>query len=262
MTDSRREIAAFVTGAVCLVAGAAGAATITISSASVQRLSDPARVCVGLVLDVEEQVAGTENLIVWDGECATILQETCAANPAHGKQLSGVIQAQQDFTYKALILSFTDTDPIPAGELYCCAFSLHVAGPGDCCELRVASPGAGDPEGNALATSAGNPGQACLAADGETPIATSTPIQTSTPSPTGMPGSPTVIASPAASPSATAESGFTFTPAAEGTRTPTRASRADGDDDGCAVAAPQSVAWLPWLAGALLLALSSRRSAR
>jgi hypothetical protein len=147
----------------------ARAATLTLSSDTVQRQhQDPGTICVSLVTRGGEQVAGTENLLLWDGECASILAATCAANPGHGKNLSGTEQRQRDFTYKALILSLTDTDPIPPGELYCCDFLVH-ARPGECCRVRIGSPGASDPAGNALSIGAGPPGQLCVADDGSSP---------------------------------------------------------------------------------------------
>lgn len=250
-----------VVGVVGLTAGVGGAASIVIGSATVERTDDPARVCVGLTLEADELVAGTENLVVWNGACATLLFDTCAANPAHGKDLSGAPLREQDFTYKALVLSLTDTDPIPAGELYCCDFLAHVTTAGECCEVRVEAPGASDPLGNALVTTAGSPGQICLA-DG-VPPATATPILTSTPSPTRVPGSPTVIASLTPLPTGTSgEPSITGTPGNGQTRTPTQAVRAGGDDDACAVVPPRSVAWLPWLAGAVLLALRRPRRSR
>src|SRR5690606_4881611 len=83
----------------------------------------------------------------------------------HGKDLSGTLQRQRDFSYKGLVLSFSNTDPIDAGELYCCDFLVH-ARAGDCCSVRVGSPGGSDPNGNSVPVSSGPPGRLCVASDG------------------------------------------------------------------------------------------------
>ncbi len=157
---SAATVVAFLISLTC-----AQAATINLTSDTVERAGDTGTICVNLVTRGGERVAGTENLLVWDGDCATILDGTCEANPAHGKNLSGVVQQQRDFTYKGLVLSLTDTDPMPAGELYCCDF-VAAADPGGCCRIRIGSPGGSDPEGNSLSVGAGNPGQLCVASDG------------------------------------------------------------------------------------------------
>lgn len=206
------------------------AASITISSATVTQPSSPAGICVALEQTAEEMIAGTENLIVWDGSCATLLEDTCAANPAHGKQLSGSLQAQEELTYKALVLSFTDVDPIPAGQLYCCDFLVH-ANPGECCQLRIASPGAGDTQGNSVPVSSGPPGELCLEGDAPPPVASATPTAT------------------------TPEVMFTNMPAVLNA----------SEDDGCTVAVPGTVAWAlwaPWSMAVLLLLARRRRGAR
>lgn len=258
MTRSRNLLHCLAAvAALAMAAQIAGAATITVSSATVQDPADPARLCVGLVLDAEELVAGTENELAWDGACATLLEETCAANPAHGKDLSGAIQAGEDFRYKALVLSFTDTDPIPAGDLYCCDFSVQVPAPGDCCPVSVEAPGSSDQEGNPLTTTAGAPGQVCLSSDASTPLPTSTGIATSTPSPTSGAQTPTVIAT--VPPVPTSTSGQPSSTGTPSSRTPTQPAAADSDDDACAVTESNSTAWLPWLPAMALLALRKRR---
>lgn len=146
-------------------AATAHGAAITVSSDTVQRQhQEEATLCVGLVLRSNEQIAGTENELVWDEDCATLLDGSCAEDSGHGKQLSGTLQKQRG-AYKALLLSFSDTDPMPAGTLYCCNFLVH-AEPGSCCRVRVTNPGGSDPEGNSMPVQAGPPGQLCVASDG------------------------------------------------------------------------------------------------
>ncbi len=167
-----------------LSVSAGDAATLTVSSDAVPRLGDPARICVTLEFETGELIAGTENLLVWDGECASIQDQTCEANPAHGKPLSKNVLKDPDFTLKALILSLTDTDPMPAGELYCCDFLVH-ADPDACCSIALTRPGASDPDGNELVVAAGPPGEACLSTEAPTRLPTS--VNTQTPIPTGKP---------------------------------------------------------------------------
>ncbi len=169
-TDSHRRVLlgwAALALAVVLRAPAAPAASISASTAVVSRAhQERAKLCVSLDTSGAREIAGTENELVWDGECATMLPNGCSANSAHGKDLNGTLSRQRDFTYKALILSFSDTDPIDSGELYCCEFLVHLTRPGDCCQVRVVRAAGSDPQGNSISISPGAPGQLCLASDG------------------------------------------------------------------------------------------------
>ena len=141
-----------------------GAATISVDSAQVTSAGEaPARLCVSLRTSGNERVAGTENVLRWDGDCATMLPNACTANSAHGKDLNGTLLQARDFEYKGIIISFSDLSPIPDGELYCCEFLAHIDVPGRCCRVTVANAGASDPEGNSIPVSASAPGQICLA---------------------------------------------------------------------------------------------------
>ncbi len=145
---------------------AASAATISVSSATVTKPhQERAQLCVSLTNRGGEEVAGTENELMWDGDCATMLPNSCEANSAHGKNLSGTLSQQRDFVYKGLVLSFSNTNPIPSGELYCCEFLVHLESPGSCCRIRVVRPGGSDSDGNTVSVAASGPGQLCLADD-------------------------------------------------------------------------------------------------
>ena len=142
-----------------LLAAPAWGASLDISSADVAQPGDVAEVCV--TLDGEgQEVAGTQNDLVWDGTCATFLDE-CRVDPATGKDLNGRIQGSEDFRYRALVLSLTDVDPIPDGGLYCCDFQVEAAA-GSCCAVEVVNAGGSDPQGNALPLDAGPPAQLCV----------------------------------------------------------------------------------------------------
>jgi hypothetical protein len=126
------------------------------SSVTVSEQGQAGQICVTLSTG-GAQVAGTQNDLVWDGNCATLPSvSSCQAAPSLNKQLQGGFPPQFDFTYRALILSLGDVDPIPTGVLYCCAFQSEAA-PGECCNIGITRAGASDPKGNAIGvTGAGN----------------------------------------------------------------------------------------------------------
>jgi hypothetical protein len=88
----------------------------------------------------------------------------------HGKDLSAATRCG-DFCLRAILLSLTDVDPIPDGELYCCRFTVEAA-PGGCCPVSVVNTAASDPLGKAISAS-GNVAHLCVSSSGQ--IATPTP---------------------------------------------------------------------------------------
>lgn len=140
--------------------GPASAASLTVSSATVQEAGDSARVCVGLSAG-GENVAATQNELVWDANCASLVDK-CEANSAHGKQLMSNQKSASQL--RAIIISLQDTNTIPDGELYCCTFRINLANGGACCAIGLQGMSASDPEGQALGL-AGRGGQVCLARD-------------------------------------------------------------------------------------------------
>ena len=159
-------------------APAGGSIVLQATSAAVADPGDVADVCVDLDSGGAE-VAGTQNDLVWDGSCATLSDASaCRINPASGKELFGNVSHQPDFTYRAVVLSLADVDPIPDGELYCCAFEVD-APPGSCCAINVTNPAASDPSGRALLPISGNRAEVCVA--GDVPIASPTPTPTDAP---------------------------------------------------------------------------------
>ena len=140
-----------------------GAASLSVSSTTVANQGDSGQICVILNTGGEE-VAGTQNDLVWDGSCATLSAgSNCYAAGTHGKGLSGKLLDARDFTYRALILSLSDVDPIDSGPLYCCAFQSEAA-PGSCCNISIVGAGASDPRGKAIGAN-GSSGKICTAAD-------------------------------------------------------------------------------------------------
>jgi MYXO-CTERM domain-containing protein len=117
-------LAAASSGAQAGVANTVGincAATSTIPGGSAQ-------VTISLAHGPDVEVAGTQNDLQFDTGIFTVTQTDCAINPAigadtePGKQLDAAVS---DGRLRALILSLDNTNPIPAGDLYTCAF--HVA---------------------------------------------------------------------------------------------------------------------------------------
>jgi len=156
--------AALVLLSLLLAAPAAARVSLSASSSTVAHPGEAAQICVSLTTGGAE-VAGTQNDLVWDGECASLPDDdSCAAAGSHGKSLLGRLFAARDFTYRALILSLTDVDPIDAGVLYCCSFIAEAA-PGACCPIRLTSAATSDPNGNSIPTRATG-GAVCVAAGG------------------------------------------------------------------------------------------------
>jgi len=116
------------------------------------------RVCVGLDSG-GEQVAGTQNDLIWDGQCAKLKPDSCAAVPDSKKPLHGNTPASLQNTYRALVFALDNVDPIRDGMLYCCDFEITGSAP--CCPVRFDRLGASDPHGNAQTTK-GEPPQVCL----------------------------------------------------------------------------------------------------
>ncbi|MGE3497521.1 MAG: hypothetical protein AB7N53_06465 [Candidatus Binatia bacterium] len=117
------------------------------------------RLCVGLNSS-GEKVAGTQNDLVWDGSCARLKSDSCAAVPDAKKPLHGNVPANAQNTYRALVFALDNVDPIRDGALYCCDFELTAAA--ECCAVKLDRLGASDPVGNALPAS-GQPPAICLA---------------------------------------------------------------------------------------------------
>jgi MYXO-CTERM domain-containing protein len=152
------------------------------SSVSVAQPGDRGRTCVSLVTGGQE-VAGTQNDLVWDGRCATLPYESaCEVAGTHGKSLYARAGAGDDCRLRALVLSLSDVDPIADGVLYCCDFVVQAA-PGTCCAVRVTDAGASDSRGNAVAGVVGGSASLCVAFAGA-----ASPTPTATPAPSAGDG--------------------------------------------------------------------------
>jgi hypothetical protein len=143
---------------------ARAAVTLQASSTTVSSPGQSGTICVALITGGEE-VAGTQNDLVWDGACASLPDTgSCYAAGSHGKSLQGKLLENRDFTYRALILSLSDVDPMDSGVLYCCNFVAE-AEPGQCCNIAMTGMGASDSKGTAVAA-LGSSGKLCVASSG------------------------------------------------------------------------------------------------
>lgn len=178
---SRRIIRIGVLGAALLLPGSVLAATLTLQST---RNDGGARLCVGLE-SAGAQIAGTQNDLVWNGECATLKPNSCAAVPDVNKPLHGNAPSSMPNTYRALVFALDNVDPIRDGELYCCDFEL--TGENECCAVKLDRVAVSDPVGNALDVTS-RPPQLCLNTGMAAPAAAAPPSAPGTePEPAGTP---------------------------------------------------------------------------
>jgi len=146
---------------------AAGVLSLDATSATVAAPGEIADLCVVLSAG-GENVAGTQNDLVWDDSCATLSSaDDCRVNTETGKSLHASLVLGH---FRALVLSLEDTNPIPDGPLYCCTFSVE-ATPGSCCAVSVVNTGASTPKGLAI-PSVGNTAELCVLGESTGPTPT------------------------------------------------------------------------------------------
>ena len=148
-----------------------GAISLTIQPVVPVMSGQTADVCI--VLDSGgASVAGTQNDLHWDGTCATLASPAdCRINPAIDKSLAASL-LRSDFTYRGIVLSLSDLDPIPDGVLYCCPFIVDAA-PGNCCPIEVLNALGAEPGGTSLPADTDS-AQLCAAASDGGPTPTPT----------------------------------------------------------------------------------------
>jgi MYXO-CTERM domain-containing protein len=132
------------------LAAAANAVTLRASSVNVSGAGETATICV----DVEtegEQVAGTQNELVWDTNCATLSGlGSCRASQGHGKDLHASFPNGDGLPpLRAFVFSMKNVGPMSDGELYCCDFTSELVSAGSC-TVSVQGARASDPTGKAL----------------------------------------------------------------------------------------------------------------
>lgn len=155
----RRAGFAVVAGLLVLPSAGASAATLSIDSVGISDPGQKAVVC--LHLDTEgQEIAGVQNEIVWDESCAQMVGR-CRATGSHGKTLNSARPPGTTGVLRAFLLSFSDVDPIPDGELYCCEFSTRLSQPGASCALRLQNVLGSDPSGRPISLAVRH-GRICL----------------------------------------------------------------------------------------------------
>ena len=131
--------------------------TLRVQSTSIAEPDSAGTVCVEMIGGTGF-VAGTQNDLAWDLGCVEI-GETCQANPQHGKSVFTKLHPGPSL--RALVLSYSNTDPIDDGVLYCCPFHVASVPSGTCCPVRVQGAAASDSSGH-LVLAGGVDGQICL----------------------------------------------------------------------------------------------------
>jgi hypothetical protein len=96
-------------------------ATLFLSSTGA-RLGESGELCVSMTGGGGE-VAGLQANLRWDDTCMTPTdaRRLCKAAPETGKSVQSALQGRG--TLKAILISFSDVNPIPDGKLFCCAFT-------------------------------------------------------------------------------------------------------------------------------------------
>ncbi|MFN8640588.1 MAG: hypothetical protein U0802_02590 [Candidatus Binatia bacterium] len=156
MSNAPRSLAALALAALLATPSAARAVNLTLEATKGE--AGAIHVCVGLDSS-GQKVAGTQNDLIWDGGCAALKANSCAAIADSKKPLHGNTPPNLPNTYRALVFALDNVDPIRDGALYCCDFELK--GQSDCCAIRFDRLGVSDPVGNALPVT-GQPAQLCL----------------------------------------------------------------------------------------------------
>jgi hypothetical protein len=118
-----------------------------VSEAVVSKPGKRAKVCVSLETEGQE-VAGTQNDLIWDGDCATLDLADCKV-AAPRKQLSSAFPPGSSFLMRAFVLGLDNVEPIRDGNLYCCDFVSELAGAGFC-PIRISSALGATPLGQAV----------------------------------------------------------------------------------------------------------------
>jgi hypothetical protein len=121
--------------AFALSASPATAATVSLSAAPESVfVGDATNVCVDLA-DSGGEIVGLQLNMSWDKRCLEPLdaRKLCTANATTGKPVHSAAQSNSEL--KAIVISFTDVDPIPEGEILCCNFKARQQA--ESCEIRL-----------------------------------------------------------------------------------------------------------------------------
>ncbi len=139
--------------------------TLRVVSANVKQAGETARVCVALESG-GTAIAGTQNDLVWDGNCATLSEGACSSSGAHSKQVSTTMRGGPNSTLlSAIVISLSDTDAIGDAVLYCCNFRSELTQSGTTCPINVTNARGSTPDAKPVSIT-GVPGGITLSSSG------------------------------------------------------------------------------------------------
>jgi hypothetical protein len=152
MTEPNRPF-----GSARALLGATLAATLFALPASAATLYTPpvnaqpggsANVCVWMS-GGNNEVAGVQMDLTWDPQCMLPAsggtRPKCRSNPDTGKTVQSALRGGS--TLRAIMISFSDVEPIPDGELFCCEFRIVDNPKGSNCGLSFSNVIASTPRG-------------------------------------------------------------------------------------------------------------------
>jgi len=153
MTNSKRPfhrsaaLLGAAIGCTALLALPASAATFYTPPVSAQP-GGTANVCVWMS-DGNNEVAGAQMDISWEPSCMVPAsggsRPKCRSNPDTGKTVQSATRGAS--TLRAIMISFSDVEPIPDGELFCCEFRIVDNPSGSACGLSFSNVIASTPGG-------------------------------------------------------------------------------------------------------------------
>lgn len=162
--------------ALLAVLGALGAVLPALTSAatlSIPSNSAPANASVDMCVVLtggEQRLAGVQANILLDARCANVVRGSgnsaeCSVGPAAaetGKQLTTVIGGtmcnNSPNCVRAILVAFDNTDPIPDGTLFCCAFTIPSSAPDGDCLFQLAQVRGSTSNGQPILDIAARPG--------------------------------------------------------------------------------------------------------
>lgn len=107
-----------------------------------------ANLCI-FMSDGNYEVAGVQMDITWDASCMIPAsggtRPKCRSNPDTGKTVQSALRGGS--TLRAIMVSFSDTEPIPDGELFCCEFRVTDNPGGSGCGVSLSNVIASTPRG-------------------------------------------------------------------------------------------------------------------
>lgn len=135
------------TASLALVASPVAAATFFVQQTNAGP-GDPVDVCIWMS-GGNNDVAGVQMDLTWDPSCMVPAaggnRPRCRSNPDTGKTVQSAPRGAS--TVRAIMLSFSDVDPIPDGELFCCQFQVTNSPPTGQCTVGFSNLIASTPTG-------------------------------------------------------------------------------------------------------------------